>query len=181
MDAIACIKTRRTVRAFTDATVSPDVLSEIVSMAAYVPSWKNTQIARYTAILDKEKLKNLANDAFADFQHNQGIVRGTPALVVLSYVEGRCGYERDGSFSTKKGDRWQMFDCGIAAEAFCLLAHEKGLGTCIMGIFDEDAIAAAVDLPDTEKVAAVIAVGYPAETPVAPPKKGSDILLRVKE
>ncbi len=179
MDAITCITTRRTVRTFKETPVTEAVLHDIVSHAAYVPSWKNTQIARYTAILDRDRILSLAENAFSGFQHNQDILKGTPALIVLSYVEKRCGYEKDGSFTTKKGDRWQMFDSGIAAEAFCLLAHEKGLGTCIMGIFDEDLIADAISLPENETIAAVIALGYPVEAPTAPPKKTSDELLRI--
>lgn len=30
-----------------------------------------------------------------------------------------------------------MFDAGIAAQTFCLAAHEKGIGTVILGVFDD--------------------------------------------
>jgi hypothetical protein len=63
----------------------------------------------------------------------------------MTCVTGRCGYERDGSFSTPKGDRWEMFDAGIAAQTFCLAAHEMGLGTVIMGVFDENKVNEVID------------------------------------
>jgi butyrate kinase len=44
----------------------------------------------------------------------------------IQYVAKRSGYERDGSFSTSKGEGWEMFDAGIATQTFCLAAHEKG-------------------------------------------------------
>ena len=47
MDAKTCILTRRSVRQFTSQPVSREALEEIVSLAAYAPSWKNTQISRY--------------------------------------------------------------------------------------------------------------------------------------
>ncbi len=63
-------------------------------------------------------------------------------LVAVTFIKGRCGYERDGSFSTKKEDRWQMFDTGmLRCRLSVLLQKRKGLGTVIMGIFDEDGIA----------------------------------------
>ena len=49
-------------------------------------------------------------------------------VIAVTIIKGRSGYERDGSFSTPKGDRWQMYDAGVAGEAFCLAAHEQGLG-----------------------------------------------------
>ena len=61
-------------------------------------------------------------------------------LIAVTFKKGRCGFERDGSYSTKKEDRWQMFDVGVASQTLCLAAHEAGLGTVIMGIWDEDGI-----------------------------------------
>ena len=52
MDAQTCILTRRSVRQFTDQPVPHDLLEKVVSLAAYAPSWKNTQISRYVAIED---------------------------------------------------------------------------------------------------------------------------------
>lgn len=70
-----------------------------------------------------------------------------------------------------------MFNAGIAAQTFCLTAHAKGIGTCIMGIFDEDKIAEALHLPEDQKVGVIIAAGYPDEEPAAPTRKGIEILL----
>lgn len=47
MDTQSCILTRRSIRKFTDEPVSHETLEKIISLAAYAPSWKNTQIARY--------------------------------------------------------------------------------------------------------------------------------------
>ena len=47
-----------------------------------------------------------------------------PMVIAVTIIKGRSGYERDGSFSTPKGDRWQMYDAGVAGEAFCLAAFE---------------------------------------------------------
>jgi nitroreductase len=64
-----------------------------------------------------------------------------------------------------------MFDTGIAAQTFCLAAHEQGLGTVILGLFDEDKIEEMLQLPEDRELAALIPVGYPDEAPVAPKRK----------
>lgn len=170
MDAIECIKTRRSIREFTEQPVSNEVLEQVIEVARFAPSWKNTQIARYVALTGSSKEK-LSDSAFATWVGNANIVKKAPMVVVLTYIKNRSGFERDGSFTTSKEDRWQNFDCGIACEAFCLAAHEKGLGTVIMGIFDENEVAKVIDLPEDRGVAAVIAIGYPAISPEAPKRK----------
>ena len=176
MNAIDCIKGRRSVREFTPEPVSHDLLAEVVEVARFAPSWKNTQISRYVALTGDAK-KKLADVSFAAWQGNSNIVNNSPVTVVLTYVKNRSGFERDGSFSTSKEDRWQNFDCGIAAEAFCLAAYEKGLGSVILGIFDEAEVAKAIDLPEDRGVAAIIALGYPVNHPDAPKRKEVSELL----
>jgi nitroreductase len=108
---------------------------------------------------------------------NQKIIEGAPMLIAVSMVTGICGFERDGSFSTKRGDGWQMFDVGAACEAFCLAAYGQGLGTVIMGIFDQDAVSDLLKLPVGQELAALIAIGYPAQSPMPPKRKEVSELL----
>lgn len=178
MEALDCIKGRRSVRKFTDHPITKREMAQVVASAAYAPSWKNTQIARYLVVTDKAKKQRLADECMMGFTANQRITSGAPALVVLTMITGRSGYERDGSFSTSQGTHWQSFDAGIAAQSFCLAAHAVGLGTVIMGIFEEAAIRKILDVPEVEKVAALIAVGYPAEAPPPPKRKSVELLLR---
>lgn len=179
MQAIECIETRRSVRKFKSTPIPHDIVEKVVKVASMAPSWKNTQIARYTvcegAIKDK-----IADECTSLYPHNGEIMKEAPALVVVSYVKNRCGYERDGSFTTSKEDRWQMFDAGIASQTFCLAAHDAGLGTVIMGIFDDIKVASVIDLPDTEEVMCLIPMGYADEEPIAPKRKEVTDLLRFK-
>lgn len=178
MDLIAGITTRRSVRNYAPEKVSKEVIEEVIDLARFAPSWKNTQIARYYVVQEESLKRQIADECMMGFTFNTNTLHKAAAIVVLAYVEKRSGYERDGSFSTAKGDRWEMFDAGIAAQTFCLAAHEKGLGTCIMGIFDEDAVAKAVSLPEGQKIGAVIALGYPADEPQAPARKEVEQLVQ---
>ncbi|MDY5578170.1 MAG: nitroreductase family protein [Lachnospiraceae bacterium] len=172
------IKTRRSIRKFTTEIVSEIDLEDVVELASYSPSWKNTQTPRYVIVRNKEILAKIANEGVMNFEKNKETILGCSALVVVTSVSKRCGYERDGSFTTKKQDKWEMFDAGVAAQTFMLAAHEKGIGSVVLGIFDEDYIAQIIQLEEDRTVSALIAVGYPAEKPDAPKRKPLKELVR---
>ncbi len=175
MTAKECIVGRRSIRKFTGQPVSHELLSEIVATASYSPSWKHTQIVRYIAV-EGEKKEQLARCTSA-YPKNGEIMSNAPMVVAVTMIKGRSGFERDGSYSTKKGGSWQMFDAGAASEAFCLAAYEQGLGTVIMGIYDEEEATAVLGLAENMELVALIPIGYPAESPVAPKRKSVEDLL----
>ena len=175
MNATECIKGRRSIRKFTNDKVSHSLLESIISNSSFSPSWKNTQITRYIAIEDTSIIQKIANEFTPDF--NANIVRQVSTLIAVTFIKGRCGFERDGSYSTKREDRWQLFDVGAAFQTFCLSAHEAGLGTVIMGIWDEDGITELLNIPENQELAALIAIGYPDISPEAPRRKSVEDLL----
>lgn len=168
MDTFSAIQTRRSVRVYQDKPVPQDLLEEVLSAALMAPSWKNTQTASYTVVSTPEAKAKLLS---ALPPRNVQTVTTAPVVIVMTTKKGRCGYERDGSFSTKKEDRWEMFDAGIACQTLCLAAWDRGLGTCIMGLYDEDTLPALLEVPGDQYVTAVIALGYPGEEPVCPKRK----------
>ena len=178
MNTTDCIKTRRSIRNYKEEQIPQEVIREVVDLARFAPSWKNTQIARYYVVQSAQLKEKIAEECMMDFVFNTKTLTKAPALVVVAYVEKRSGFERDGSYTTSKEDRWEMFDTGIATQTFCLAAAEKGLGTCIMGIFDEAKIAEAINLPEGQKVGALIAIGYAAEEPAAPARKEAEQLVQ---
>ena len=179
MTAKECITGRRSIRQFTDQPVSHEILSQIVETASYAPSWKHTQIVRYIAV--EGELKQKLSKCTSGYPKNGEIMENAPMVIAVTIIKGRSGFERDGSYTTNRGDSWQMFDAGIAAQTFCLAASAYGVGTVILGIFEEDEIAKRIHLPEQETVAALIAAGYPNEAPQAPKRKSVEELLRFEE
>lgn len=177
MDTVSNIKIRRSIRKYKEDAIPHSLIEEVVETARFAPSWKNTQIVRYVCVEDPVLKQQIADYCTMGFAHNEDIISRAPSLMVLTYISGRSGYERDGSFSTTRGDAWESFDAGIAAEVFCLAAYEKGLGTCILGIYDEKKTAAFLELPEGVRIGALIPIGYPAEEPAAPKRKDVDMLL----
>ena len=178
MTVTECIETRRSIRKYRPDPIDHSLIESVVSLASYSPSWKNTQITRYTAIEDSSLLEKIA-DSYTP-EYNANIIRQVPVLIAVTFIKGRSGFERDGSFSTKKEDRWQMFDIGAACQTFCLAAKAKGLGTVIMGIFDEDGISELLHIPKEQELGALIAIGYPDIDPKAPKRKSVKELLQYR-
>lgn len=179
MDAKECIKGRRSIRKFTEAPIPCEVISEIVETASYSPSWKHTQITRYVAVTGELK-ERIAKECTSIYAGNAPIIDSAAVLMVITYVKNRSGFERDGSFSTSKEDRWEMFDTGISTQSLCLAAYDKGIGSVILGLFDYDEVAKILELPEGIGVAALVPMGYPAEEPNAPRRKAVEELLSFK-
>lgn len=171
MQLINGIKERRSIRKYKSDNVSEDIIKKILDTARYAPSWKNSQTSLYYVVVDEKVKSDIAENATLNFSKNKNNINSAPVLVVLTTVDKISGYNPDGSPTTSKGEHWQSFDAGIACEAFCLAAYEYGLGTLIMGIYDEDKVKEIIGLPDNEKVSALIALGYPDEQPNAPKRK----------
>ena len=167
MTAKECITGRRSIRQYTDQPVSHELLAQIVETASYAPSWKHTQIVRYIAVEGEKKAKLAA--CTSSFPGNGKIMENAPMVVAVTVIKGRSG------------DAWQMFDAGVASEAFCLTAYEQGLGTVIMGIFDQQEAADLLEIPENQDLIALIPIGYPAEAPVAPKRKPVTDLLSYQQ
>lgn len=162
MDFEKTVKERASVRRFQDKAIPRETICKIVELAGRAPSWKNTQVVHYIVVDDKEILKEFTTpDIAGGFDFNVKTLQSAAAIAIQTFEEGISGFNKDGSFSTAKGDRWQMYDAGISAGIFTLAAYAEGVGTVIQGYFDEDAIRKHVDIPKNQQVSALICMGYP--------------------
>ena len=69
------------------------------------------------------------------------------------------------------GNGWAAYDLGLHDSYLVLAAKDAGYDTLIMGIRDSDALRQILDIPDTEEVMAVIAIGKAAQEATARPRK----------
>ena len=177
MESIQCIKSRRSIRNFNGEKVDRETIKKVVEAASFAPSWKNTQVTRYVAIDDADMIKKVADECTSMFVYNGNTIAKAPLLVVVTALKGRSGVEKDGSFTTDREGNWLMFDAGCAVQTFCLAAHEYGLGTVIMGIFDDEKLSSLLSIPEDREIVNLICVGYADETPEAPKRKTVDDLV----
>lgn len=178
MEAIKMIKERRSIRKFKDEKVSRQVMEEIVEISRWSPSWANFQVSRYTFVDDQELIGQIADEGVNGFTYNAGTLKNAKNVAILSYVKGKSGKLDQEDYATSKENTWEVFDAGLACQTFCLAAHEKGLGTTIMGVINDEAISTIVGLPEEETVAALIVYGYPDEVVSPTPRMDVAELMR---
>jgi len=65
--------------------------------------------------------------------------------------------------TTLKNIKYPLIDIGLAAGQFCLQAQELGLGTCMLGWFNEAPIQKLLGIPEKRKIGLLISVGYAEE------------------
>lgn len=100
------LKTRRSVRKYSDQPVTREVLDAIFDAVTYAPSWKNTQSVRYTVVESAELKARIADEAVLGFALNQKTISRCPVLLIQSTVNSISGHSPDGSVDTSKGDTW---------------------------------------------------------------------------
>lgn len=179
MDAITMIEERRSVRQYQNKKVDRKTMKEIVSISRWSPSWANFQIARYNLIDDETIIKKVAENCVKGFTYNINTLKDAHGVAVLSFVKGKSGKLDDyGDFDSSNAPVWEIFDAGIACQTFCLAAHAKGVGTCIFGVIDNDAIAEVINLPKEETVAVLIVYGYEDGNTKPTPRMETDEIIR---
>jgi len=170
MELTKAITDRRSIRKYKNMPVTEQQVKEILTAASLAPSWTNSQPSRYYVAMGR------ARDAVADMlpDFNKNNVENAPVLIVTTVVKGTSGYGKDGTPRTHLDDGFLHFDNGLRVQNLCLKALDMGLGTLIMGIYDENAIREYFEIDDTQQIVCVISVGYPDIDPPARPRLSVD-------
>ena len=174
MEFDALIRERRSVRQYDAGRKAvAEQIREIVLAAQEAPSWKNSQTARYYAILSEEMIEQFAKTCLPERNAKKA---ENAALVVTTFVKDTAGYTQ-GEPDNECGNGWGFYDLGLHNALFLLKAKELGLDTLVMGLRDSDAIRSLLKIPESETVVSVIAVGYAAQPAVRPARKPLDDIL----
>ncbi len=166
-DLMSIIKSRRSIRRFQEKPVPEDILHKLLEAARWAPSWANTQCWHFVVVKDMEVKKKIQETVSSRNPSYLALVNAPVLLVVCGQLK-RSGYYSD-KYPTKFGD-WFMYDLGLATQNLCLAAHDSGLGTVIVGLFDHDRVGEIVKLPPEHEVMVLVPLGYPDHAP-SPPKR----------
>lgn len=167
MDVVESFRKRRSVRSYAETPVPDEVLVDIMEAARLAPSAGSVQPWHFVIVRDEEKRRRIAGGCrYGEF------LSESPVVVVA------CG-------DKKASPRWYAVNTSIALEHIVLAATSLGLGTCWIGMFDEEELRNMVNLPDKFEIIALMALGYEREKmdlkakilhAVRPRKKLEDIL-----
>ena len=165
------VRTRQSVRSYQERPVEPDKVQAIVESVRLAPSASNSQ--PWTLIIvDEPLLKDkVARATFSSAISFNQFSLEAPVIAVLTIEKPKVITQIGGWVKQRE---FPLIDVGIAAEHFCLQAADLGLGTCIVGWFDEKVIKRLLNIPRSTRVALLITLGYAAEGYPLRPKKRKD-------
>lgn len=170
MEFTTLVESRRSIRAYKKGTtISPEDLEAMIECAGQAPSWKNSQTGRYYVIRDEQKLAQFRANTLPEFNRDRSA--NAAALIVTAFEKDQAGFNPEGKPDNELGNHWGAYDLGLQNQLLILKARELGYDTLIMGIRDADAIRKELNIPDSQEIVSVIAVGLRQADPVKPKRK----------
>jgi nitroreductase len=159
-ELLTLINRRQSVRAYTDQPVEKDKLMRCIEAARLAPSACNAQPWKFI-VVDNPQLKNeLADQTSSKILGMNHFTKQAPVHVVI--VREKANFTSTVG-QVLKDKEYPLIDIGIATIQFCLQATAEGLGTCIMGWFNEKGVKHLLNVPQNKRVELILTVGYPAK------------------
>lgn len=152
MELFEAIRTRRSIRRFSDKPVGEDQLKQILDAAMMAPSAGNGQPWQFVVVTDRALL-----DKVPEIHPYAAMSKEATAGVLV------CG---DTSIEKYPGN-WPV-DCAAATQNMLLAVHALGLGGVWTGIYPGaercEAFRELFGLPEHVVPLCFVPIGYPAET-----------------
>jgi nitroreductase len=159
-EMLELIRIRQSDRSYSDRAVEKDKLERIIEAGRMAPSACNAQPWKFIVVDDPELLSQLAVAASAKLLGMNSFVGQAPLQIVVvrekANMSSRIG-------ATVKNKDYSLIDIGIASENICLQSTAEGLGSCMIGWFDEKMVRKILHIPASKRVELIITIGYPAK------------------
>lgn len=151
------IKNRQSDRGYTSKPVEKEKLHRILESARLAPSACNAQPWKFI-VVDNPELKNkLADTTSSKVLGMNHFTKQAPVHIVI-VMESANFSSNFGSMVKRK--HFPLIDIGIAAEHICLAATAEGLGSCMIGWFDEPKVKKLLNIPRNKRPVLIITLGY---------------------
>ena len=200
MEVTQAIRERRSIRKFLDKKVTRDEVNQLLEAARLAPSGLNAQPWRFKVIQNMEDISWLSREAtkgqrwvgganvvfvccadlsryLEDAGTSVRLLRDSGMLPpeMLAGIEEYVQKTKDASSELLRYAA--AANCSIAIAQMMLQAVELGLGTCWIGMYEEDAIKKRFDIPEHMAIIALLAAGRPGEAPGPRPRKAMEEIV----
>lgn len=187
------MKSRRSIRRFTPQAPSREEIERLIEAAVTAPSASNKQPWRFIVVASRSKISELASHVRSGVERIAGHIEPSCREAFRAYGDYFTRFEQAPiviialfrsltilsnlvDASTDPGDRERikvmeessgLVGVSMAMQNLLLVAHEMGLGASGMTgpLLASDHLRSSLDVPSSWGIAALIPVGYPAETP----------------
>lgn len=158
MDFLQLAASRQSDRAYEHRPVEREKLERILQAACLAPSACNAQPWKFVVVDDPELARRVGKAA-AGLGMNR-FAKEAPVHILIAEESMNV----TSFLGAKIKDKYfPLIDIGIATAHITLAAESEGLGSCIMGWFDEKEIKQLVGIPAGKRLLLDVAVGYAAK------------------
>lgn len=190
-DLLQLLKDRRSIRKYQPRPILGELIKNVLQAAGWAPSAHNAQPWRFVVLEDSEAKHGLAEamaKAWAADMAKAGVsveaekfrlrierFASAPVLIMACSSMEDMVEQPDAEAQGAERDL-AVQSLGAAVQNLLLAAHDAGLGACwfCAPAFCKDTVREALGIPADVEPQALIALGYPAEEPTAPPRKALD-------
>ncbi|VVB88432.1 Coenzyme F420:L-glutamate ligase [uncultured archaeon] len=167
METIEAIRSRRSVREFTDEDVSDKAVEEIMDAGRWAPSGLNNQAWRFIVVRIPE-----TKEALSKLTNYGSIIKNAPVSIAV-FLDSNQMYDR-----TK-----DILSIGACIQNMLLAQHSLGLGGVWLGeiLKKKERVNEILQAPDFYELMAVIAIGHPVKkVRVSERKQLGELVFREK-
>jgi len=154
------VKRRQSVRSYKEIPIEKDKISRCLQAAHLAPSACNSQPWKFIVVDDptlKEEIAKATSNTALPMNH---FTKQAPVHVVVVMEKPNL---LSAMGSVIKDKPYTLIDIGIATIQFCLQATYEGLGTCIIGWFNEKKVKELLKIPPSKRPVLIITLGYAAD------------------
>ena len=158
MDFLELAQRRYSCRNYRPEPVPRQKIDYCLQATRLAPSSGNSQSWHFLVVDEAEKVEIVAN-CLTDVANgiNQFAAQAAAFVLLLEGAENLTS--RVGGLC--KNYEFTQTNLGIAVAYLCLAATDCGLGSCILGWFNERKLKKTLSIPTTKRVRMVVALGYP--------------------
>ncbi|MCX6161105.1 MAG: nitroreductase family protein [Ignavibacteriae bacterium] len=149
------IEKRQSNREYKPDTVEKEKIMQCIEAAHLAPSACNAQAWKFVVVDEPALIKKMA-EAANSMGMNKFVAQ---APVIIAVVLESANVASAIGSRIKRKDYTQI-DLGIAVENICLQATDLGLGSCIVGWFNEREIRKILQIPSVKRVPLLVTLGY---------------------
>jgi nitroreductase len=154
---LSLLTKRQSDRRYSDKPIEKEKLGRIIEAGRMAPSACNAQPWRFIVVTDPDLIQKISVAAAAKLIGMNKFVAKAPALVVV--VREKPNFSSKVGATIKNKD-YSIIDIGIASENICIQATAEGLGSCLIGWFDEPLLRKLLSIPRSKRVELIITLGY---------------------
>jgi nitroreductase len=167
MELFEAIKSRRSIRSYTEEEVTDEEVNKILEAATWAPSACNKQSWRFVVVRKPETIEKLYKAASYSTQHQIFVKKAKIVIVVCTDPNVyKTSPHRERALSL-----FTIQETAAATQNLLLAAHALSLGACWVSLFSDEQVKEALNFPKGMRPVAIVPLGHTKSKTNPKPRK----------